>query len=357
MHVSGGPFGIEETIRAGGAFYALLGFAIMPFVWSVPEALVTAELGAAYPEASGTVAWVEEAFGPLAGWLQGCLTWVSGATDNAIYPVLFLDYAFQVLGHDSEGLDAWTRFFILTGICLVLTYINYRGLNVVGGMSLTICVLSLSPFVVFCVVGLFKIDPARWLQLPSSDATAVITKDDDTGPGPLPDIAFAGILWRPFLNNLFWNLNSFDSAACFAGEVQDPGHSFPRAMLGGALLVILGYMLPLLVATGATDSTQQDWVDGYMATVVSDVVGPWLGVWVVFAAGISNLAMFEGEMSSDAFQIFGMAERGYLPKVFAKRSPYGTPTAGLIAGMCFILAMSVTDLSSLIEMLNLNYSV
>lgn len=337
--------------------YAILGFAIMPLIWSIPEALVTAELGAAYPEASGTVAWVEEAFGPAAGWLQGCLTWTSGATDNAIYPVLFLDYALQIFGHndDSERLGSWTRFLILGGTSIVLTYINYRGLNVVGDMSITVCVLSMSPFVVLCIVSLFKIDPSRWLQRP--DSTIVITTDDDTGPGILPGITFGGILWRPFLNNLFWNLNSFDATASLAGEVSDPGQSLPRAMLGGSILVILGYLLPLMAALGATDSTQSDWVDGYMATVASNVVGPWLGVWVVFAAGISNLALFEGEMSSDAFQIMGMAERGYLPKIFAKRSRYGTPTAGLIMGLTVILVMSLTDISALIEMLNLNYSL
>ena len=46
-NVSGGPFGIEPAIRAGGNFYAILGFVVGPLVWSVPEALVTAELGSA----------------------------------------------------------------------------------------------------------------------------------------------------------------------------------------------------------------------------------------------------------------------------------------------------------------------
>ena len=30
--VSGGPIGIEETVRAGGAFYTLLGFFIFPII-------------------------------------------------------------------------------------------------------------------------------------------------------------------------------------------------------------------------------------------------------------------------------------------------------------------------------------
>lgn len=81
-NVSGGPFGVEESIRSAGFFVSILGFLVMPLVWSIPEALVTAELGAAYPEASGGVAWVEEAFGSAAGWQAGWLGWVAGATDS-----------------------------------------------------------------------------------------------------------------------------------------------------------------------------------------------------------------------------------------------------------------------------------
>lgn len=52
--VSGGPFGIEDIVRAGGPMYALLGFSLF-LVWVIPEALVTAELSTALPEASGAV--------------------------------------------------------------------------------------------------------------------------------------------------------------------------------------------------------------------------------------------------------------------------------------------------------------
>ncbi|CAM9680261.1 unnamed protein product [Discosporangium mesarthrocarpum] len=56
--VSGGPFGIEPAVAAGGPLLTLLGFLLLPAVWSIPEALVTAELSTAFPEASGFVAWV-----------------------------------------------------------------------------------------------------------------------------------------------------------------------------------------------------------------------------------------------------------------------------------------------------------
>jgi hypothetical protein len=51
--VSGGPFGCEPAVRSAGNFWALLGFIVFPFVWALQEALVTAELGSAFPEPSG----------------------------------------------------------------------------------------------------------------------------------------------------------------------------------------------------------------------------------------------------------------------------------------------------------------
>ncbi len=57
----------QDAISSGGPLLAVLGFLILPLVWSVPEALVTAELATTFPENSGYVAWVTAAFGPFWG--------------------------------------------------------------------------------------------------------------------------------------------------------------------------------------------------------------------------------------------------------------------------------------------------
>ena len=44
FEVSGGPVGIESAVSSGGPLLAILGFMIYPFVWSIPEALITAEM-------------------------------------------------------------------------------------------------------------------------------------------------------------------------------------------------------------------------------------------------------------------------------------------------------------------------
>lgn len=56
--VSGGPFGCEPAVRSAGNFWALVGFIFFPFVWALQEAVVTAELGSAFPEPSGCKTFV-----------------------------------------------------------------------------------------------------------------------------------------------------------------------------------------------------------------------------------------------------------------------------------------------------------
>ena len=99
---------VQDAVSTGGPLLALLGFIVLPLVWSVPEALVTAELATAFPEDSGYVAWVTAAFGPFWGFQEGWWSWLSGVTDNSVYPVLLLSYVDAVLPGAPAPRRPWT---------------------------------------------------------------------------------------------------------------------------------------------------------------------------------------------------------------------------------------------------------
>lgn len=94
---------LQDAVQAAGPLLAICGFLFLPFIWSVPEALICAELATAFPENSGYVVWVEAAFGPFAGFMEGLLSWVSGVTDNTIYPVMLISYLQTIF----PGLQGW----------------------------------------------------------------------------------------------------------------------------------------------------------------------------------------------------------------------------------------------------------
>jgi hypothetical protein len=71
--VCGGDYGIEDSIGAGGVGFTLIGLCVLPWVWSLPIALMTAELSSMIPETGGYVVWAHRAFGSF---------W---ATQNAVW--------------------------------------------------------------------------------------------------------------------------------------------------------------------------------------------------------------------------------------------------------------------------------
>ncbi|KAH7835550.1 hypothetical protein Vadar_027254 [Vaccinium darrowii] len=330
--VSGGPFGVEDSVRAGGGpLLSLLGFLIFPLFWSIPEALVTAELATSFPENGGYVVWISAAFGPFWGFQEGFWKWFSGVMDNALYPVLFLDY----LKHSLPVFNRLVaRIPALLGITVSLTYLNYRGLHIVGFSAVLLAVFSLSPFLVMGILSIPRIRPRRWLV-----------------------VDFKNVDWRGYFNSMFWNLNYWDKASTLAGEIEDPGRTFPKALFGAVVLVVSSYLIPLLAGTGALSFNPSGWSDGYFAEVGMLIGGSWLKWWIQAAAAMSNLGLFEAEMSSDAFQLLGMSEIGMLPAMFASRSKYGTPTLSILCSAAGVIFLSWMSFQEILEFVNCLYAL
>lgn len=84
------------------------------------------------------------------------------------------------------------------------------------------------------------------------------------------------------------NLNYWDSVSTLAGEVANPGKTFPRALLMAVGLVIFMYVAPLAACLGVM-SEAGDWKLGFFATVAQRVGGNWLAWWMLAAAAVCIL--------------------------------------------------------------------
>lgn len=71
----------------------------------------------------------------------------------------------------------------MLALSLSLTYLNYRGLNVVGHTAMTTTIFIITPFVLLCGLAAPHADPANWTKFE---------------PG--------AVQWSTFLNIMFWNL-------------------------------------------------------------------------------------------------------------------------------------------------------
>jgi len=330
--VCGGPFGTEPVVAAAGPLLALVGFVVMPMIWSVPEALVAAELATAFPTNSGYTTWVTAAFGPFWGFMEGFLSWLAGVTDSAIYPVLFRDYLKHVWPAVGHG---WTGYVFVVSLSVVLSLLNFRGLSIVGWSALVLALFTISPFLFIVPVAFTKMNASNLLILPES---------------------FEAVDWKTYLNVLFWNLNYWDSASCLAGEVHEPQKAFPRALFITALLVFASYLLPLAAGIGLPGkgggTDWKNWESGTLATIGQITGGASIKAWVVAASAVSNIGQFVSEQAECSFQLLGMAKLGWLPSFLGRRSCYETPSAGIVICLLIVVSLATFDFSAIVDLLN-----
>ncbi|XP_058200465.1 probable polyamine transporter At3g13620 [Rhododendron vialii] len=334
FEVAGGPYGEEPAVQAAGPLLAILGFLIFPFIWSIPEALITAELSTAFPGDGGFVIWADAAFGPFFGSLMGTWKFLSGVINIAAFPVLCVDYLQNIFSVFSGG---YPRYLAVTLSTLLLSFVNYLGLSIVGYFAVFLGIISLLPFIVMSLIAIPQIKPHRWLSLGQKGV-----KHD----------------WNIFFNTLFWNLNFWDNVSTLAGEVKNPQKIFPKALFIAVIFTCLAYIIPLMAVTGAVLVDQSEWEAGFMAQAAEIISGKWLKLWIEIGAVLSGIGLFEAQLSSSAYQVLGMAELGFLPKIFGVRSKwFGTPWVGIVLSTVITLSVSFMNFTDIISSANFLYSL
>lgn len=122
----------------------------------------------------------------------------------------------------------------------------------------------------------------------------------------------------------------------------------------GVVLVMTMYLLPLSVAIGVSNGTSE-WTDSEYGNLGKQIGGGWLQSWLVGAVVLGCVGMYEADLSCGSYQLLGMAERGMLPKIFAVRSRFGTPTLGLVLATGVAWVCIFLSLDQLVELLNVMY--
>lgn len=311
--VSGGAYGLEDTIGESGAGMGLLLIVITPIIWSVPSALMVAELATAMPVEGGYYYWVKRGLGPFWGFQEGWWSWITSWVDMAIYPVLFVEYAAyfwpDTFGSDASGLNRW-----LLGMAVIWTFtlLNIRGAQVIGDSSKLFGLIVIAPFVLLVLFALFdqQFSPTEPFVNPGQGVTSAF------GVG---------------LFVVMWNYLGWDGVSTIAGEMRDPRRDYVRMLVISVPLITLVYFLPTWFGLGAVGTEQVEWTAGAFTEVAEIVAGSWLGTFLAAAALIAAAGLFSSLLLSISRVPFVMGEDGYLPKVLMRTHPrYGTPWVSLV---------------------------
>jgi amino acid transporter len=296
--VSGGPYGLEELAHDVGFRAAIAVLAVVPIVWSLPTALMVGELAAALPDEGGYYAWVRRALGPFWGFQEAWLSLAASVFDMAIYPTLFVLY----LGRLAPALATWP-FALAIGVLVVAAAAGWNlvGARAVGDGSAVTTALLLGPFVVLSVLATFRAHggaPAVTLPAPAQ-----------------PDWA-AGVLVA------MWNFMGWDNASTVAAEVDRPQYTYPRAVLAAVALVAATYIVPF-AAMAAAGVDPAAWDTGAWADTARSIGGPALGLSVVVGGMASAFAMNGALCLSYSRVPLALADDGYLPRAFTRRTARG----------------------------------
>jgi amino acid transporter len=304
--VAGGAYGLEDAVGAAGPAWALLAILVVPWVWSLPMALMTAELTAAMPEDGGFVVWVERAFGRFWGFQEGWWSWLCSFADNALYPVMFAEYL-RFWFPRMTPVQFWLVCLAMIGIVACL---NVRGAQVIGFSSVLFTLLVLAPFAVMVLLGMPHLKPSVWFLQQSTAGR--------------PEI------WSTLLSVMLWNYSGWDNAGCCGGEVNEPHRTYPRAMVTVVAIVLMAYLLPVAVGVSGSQDWSK-WKAGYFPEVAQQIGGAGLGAWLALGGLVSAMGLFSALLLTSSRVPYAMAMRRMLPAPLARLHPrYGTPWATIL---------------------------
>lgn len=335
--VSGGAFGLEEPVAAAGPGLALLLLLITPLLWSVPIALVTAELSTMLPIDGGYYRWVYLGLGRFWGFLEGWWTWLFTFIDMAIYPVLFTTY----LKFFFPGMTKWQQWLVCLLVIFSSLIINLRGAKSVGNSAVLAFVVVTVPFLLLTVLAIPQMTHVPWQPFaPYSGAKMV----ESIGVG---------------LSALMWSYMGFDNVSTFAGEVKNPGRTFPLALVLAVFLVTLLYAIPISVALSASNNWSEWNTSTFtISNVAAQIVGPWLGALISFGVMWSLWSMFNSQLLYTSRLPFAMAEDGLMPRFITKtHSKFGTPWVSLVLCSVIYSLFSLLSFAELVVVDVIIYSI
>jgi len=258
---------------------------------------------------NGMQSYIEQAFGPIIGYLVSWAFWFSNWVSVAAVAIAFGSAATFLLPSFGTG----TVSLLAVGSIVALTAINALGVRMSGGFNLLTVAIRMLPLL--GVALLLVVETASGATLQPIAAT----------PITVGNVATATTL------TLFAMLG-FENATAPVGKVRNPERTLPIAILGGTALVGLVYLISssgvaLLLPPAQLASSLAPYADVFAAHG-----GPLVVLAAAFCIGVaafgSNncLVLVTGELG------YAMAERRQLPAVMARTTAIGTPVVAQIVG-------------------------
>jgi APA family basic amino acid/polyamine antiporter len=271
--------------------------------------LVLSEMAAALPEAGGKYVYARHAWGPVMGFVAG---WsellVSRGFSGASKAVVIAEYI-RILAGGRGSVP------ILAG-CVVLSFfvLHTRGLRastVFQNVSTAVKVLII---LLIAAAGIWAGD----LQGFGGGGTLL-------GAG---EVSLLGLALA--YQSVSFAYYGWEDAAKMAEEVRDPGRALPRILLGGALAVMILYLLMNVAFLAALTPAEMAGSELVASDAIAAVFGGAAGTVVVVASLVILISSANVNFLGLPRVAYGLSQHGLAFRSFARVDARGTPRNALI---------------------------
>src|SRR5215813_5800843 len=316
--VGSGIFGLPSVVSGRVGHFAPIAYFIAGAGMAVIAGCL-AEVASQFHETGGPYLYARETLGRFWGIQIAWMMWLSRIAAASGTANLFTTYLGQVFPRATE--PAY-RLAILTTLVGVLAVVNYVGVKSGARASDFFTVLKLLLLGTFVTAGLWWI-AAHGAVTPAPLTHAVEARD-----------------WLEATLVLVYAYGGFEAVVLATGEMRDPRHDVPIALMIGIASVAVIYTLVHVVVSGTLSdpaATQRPIADSAMAV---------LGSRAAAAISIGALFSIYGYLSANMLHTprltFALAKRGDIPAICARIHPrFHTPHVSILLYTVLLLAFTL----------------
>lgn len=296
-------FGLPGTIAGLVGTWSPLAY-VLAGAGTLLVVLCFAEVASRFREAGGPYLYTRAAFGPLAGFEAGWLTFWIRVTAVAANLNVFVQYLAQLV--PAAGRPAG-RAAVIVLLTLLIALVNLRGVRQATWTVNVFTLAKLLPLLLLAALGLLAFQPAVFR------AQAVAQPE-----------------WTQAVLLLVFAYGGFEAPLIPAGEARDPRRDSAFALLVAMALVTAVYLLLQVALLGLVPG-----LGGHQAPVAAGflaLLGPPGLVLASLAAMVSVYGYATGNALQSPRLLYAMAQAGELPAALGRVHPrFHTPHAAIAA--------------------------
>jgi amino acid transporter len=318
LSVGAGIFALPAVVAAILGPAAILAY----LVCGLAIALVLtcfAEIGSQVTRSGGAVAYIEDAFGPMAGFVAWVIFTLGFcvAADAAVANIL-LDTASSVVPAMGHPVVRMSSFIVLYG---GLAAANIFGVRLGARLAVMATIGKLLPLLLIIVAGAVAI---RWQNLQWAAWPSI----EKVGEASLV---------------LFFAFSGAECAVSPGGEIRDPSRTIPRGLLGGTAFLILLYVSVQMVSQGVLGPGVSQNGPAPLASVAERLFGTAGRGLVLACTALATLGVLIGDLLATPRSFLPVAEDGMLPAAVGAVHPtYRTPHVAIAAYAAASCVLSIS---------------